>query len=329
MSRISIAMATYNGQRYIKAQLRSILEQTRQPDQVVIFDDCSTDDTADIVRDFIRENGCDGWTLTVGEKNAGFVGNFRRAVRAATGDIVFLCDQDDVWHANKIETVMRLFETNDDICAVNSSFREVDGSGVPIPYKPRMNRANHGLIRGRIQPGACRKFAFSDIVWRNISPGCTAAFRCECAALFDRHFSPHCPHDWAMNIFAAALNGLYFLNEELIDYRLHGGNALGINKLSLVERFSMQTDAQKRLARAEDEAARGEVFVDAGWRDMLGDKDKRVLRRYRALTALRLRIAGEGKLMLWVRAMLHLPDYLKLMGPQGIIDDFKHVLKRH
>ena len=328
MTKISIAMTTYNGRRYIEAQLASLMGQTRPADEVVICDDCSTDATADIVGRFISENGLAGWRLSVNDQNLGFVENFYRSVMQTSGDIVFLCDQDDVWHAEKIETMMRLFETNKQIQALNTSFREVDSSGNLIMSKTRLNRSNHNLIRGSIRPGRLKKFDFDDIIWRNISPGCTAAFRRPCIDLFGRYFTPHCPHDWALNIFGAVLDGLFFYNDALIDYRVHTDNTIGLVKLSLADRFSMQTDAQKRIARAQDEAKRGRVFADAAWRDRLCDKEERVLRRYERLTVLRYHIVTENRLSLWLRAIVHFPDYLKLMGPQGMIEDLKQVLKK-
>ena len=103
--KISIAMATYNGAKYLKAQLQSFIDQTRQPDELIITDDCSTDDTEIIVHEFAKVA-----PFTVefyrNEKNLGYCGNFNAALTKTTGDLVFLSDQDDVWFAEKIEHII-------------------------------------------------------------------------------------------------------------------------------------------------------------------------------------------------------------------------------
>ncbi|MDD5016803.1 MAG: glycosyltransferase [Eubacteriales bacterium] len=327
MPEISIAMTTYNGERYIKTQLQSIFNQTRQADEVVIFDDCSTDRTADVVEAFIKENGLNNWTFKVNSRNIGFIENFYQAVLHTTGDIIFLCDQDDVWHHDKVERMEHLFYTHKDIKVLNTGFREINEEGEEVPLKTRFNRSNHNLIRGNIRRGSLKKFGFDDIIWRNISPGCTAAFVKECRALFVDHYSKLCPHDWELNIYGAILNGLYFYNEELIDYRIHSDNTIGLIKLSMASRFSMNADLDKRTVRAENEYERAGAFISASWQKYLDPTQKKVLQKYRRLTGMRCRILSTRKIGCWISALWHISDYIKLMGPQGIVDDFKYVLK--
>ncbi|WP_062810824.1 glycosyltransferase family 2 protein [Alcanivorax sp. NBRC 102028] len=102
--KVSIAMATYNGAEYIEEQLYSFINQTRQPDEVVITDDCSIDRTSKIVSEFSRVAPFDVF-FSVNDVNLGYTGNFNEALNKATGDIVFLSDQDDVWFPEKIKIV--------------------------------------------------------------------------------------------------------------------------------------------------------------------------------------------------------------------------------
>ncbi|WP_411359019.1 glycosyltransferase family 2 protein [Pseudidiomarina salilacus] len=95
-------MATYNGALYLSEQLESFLTQTRQPDELVISDDCSTDDTEAIVRAFAKKAPFPVLFYR-NSANLGYTGNFNAALMQATGDLVFLSDQDDVWFADKIE----------------------------------------------------------------------------------------------------------------------------------------------------------------------------------------------------------------------------------
>jgi len=124
--KISIAMATYNGAQYILEQLRSFVDQTRQPDEVIITDDCSTDQTEAIVREFAKTA-----PFTVefhrNENNLGYCGNFNAALMKTTGDLVFLSDQDDVWFPKKIEQMVDVAERNPQALVVMNDAALTDG----------------------------------------------------------------------------------------------------------------------------------------------------------------------------------------------------------
>jgi len=109
--RISIAMATYNGAKYLREQLQSFVDQTRQPDELIISDDCSTDETEAIVRSF-AQNAPFVVEFYRNEKNLGYCGNFNAALMRTSGDLVFLSDQDDVWFPTKIERHIQIAEQN-------------------------------------------------------------------------------------------------------------------------------------------------------------------------------------------------------------------------
>ncbi|WP_428920799.1 glycosyltransferase [Marinobacter sp. DUT-3] len=104
-------MATYNGSEYLKAQLQSFEDQTRLPDELIVTDDCSTDETETIVRDFAKSSPFKVEFYRNG-KNLGYCGNFNAALMKTTGDLVFLSDQDDVWFPEKIEHMVGVAEHN-------------------------------------------------------------------------------------------------------------------------------------------------------------------------------------------------------------------------
>ncbi|WP_206075663.1 glycosyltransferase family 2 protein [Marinobacter sp. NP-4(2019)] len=124
--KISIAMATYNGAQYIQEQLQSFVGQTRQPDELIITDDCSTDQTEAIVREFAKTA-----PFIVefhrNEKNLGYCGNFNAALMKTTGDLVFLSDQDDVWFPEKIEHMISVAERNPQALVVMNDAALTDG----------------------------------------------------------------------------------------------------------------------------------------------------------------------------------------------------------
>jgi glycosyltransferase involved in cell wall biosynthesis len=109
--KISIAMATYNGGQFLHAQLQSFVDQTRQPDELIITDDGSTDETETIARAFAKTVH---FTVEIhrNEKNLGYCGNFNAALIKTTGDLVFLSDQDDVWFPEKIEHMAGVAQKN-------------------------------------------------------------------------------------------------------------------------------------------------------------------------------------------------------------------------
>jgi glycosyltransferase involved in cell wall biosynthesis len=109
--KISIAMATYNGAKYLLEQLESFVNQERQPDELVVCDDGSTDDTLSILKKF-STSAPFIVKIFANEKQLGYGQNFGRALSLCTGDLIFLSDQDDVWLKDKIQTVVDLAKRN-------------------------------------------------------------------------------------------------------------------------------------------------------------------------------------------------------------------------
>ncbi len=109
--KISIALATYNGARYLPDQLKSFIDQTRMPDELVINDDGSTDDTIMIIERFAKNAPFPVYYF-LNKKNLGYTRNFDEAIMKTSGDLVFLSDQDDVWFPGKIAHVESLAENN-------------------------------------------------------------------------------------------------------------------------------------------------------------------------------------------------------------------------
>ena len=107
--RISIAMTTYNGSKYLKEQLDSFTKQTHLPDELVVTDDGSSDDTLEILENFAKKASFEVLIFR-NNTNLGYAMNFGHAIGLCTGDLIFLSDQDDIWFPEKIETVSRFVE---------------------------------------------------------------------------------------------------------------------------------------------------------------------------------------------------------------------------
>src|SRR5690625_4797540 len=98
---LSVALCTCNSTRYLREQLDSIATQTRAPDELVIYDDASSDDTLIMVKHFARDAPFPV-TIQCNEKNLGPTANFQLAIESCQGDLIALCDHDDVWHPDKL-----------------------------------------------------------------------------------------------------------------------------------------------------------------------------------------------------------------------------------
>lgn len=113
--RLSVCMATYNGEKWIDEQVATILEQLGPQDELVVFDDASKDGTVQ----HLRAVDDDRLRLTVQSVNRGYVATFQLALQAATGDVVMLADQDDVWPAGRVEALLAGFTDGVDLVAGN------------------------------------------------------------------------------------------------------------------------------------------------------------------------------------------------------------------
>jgi glycosyltransferase involved in cell wall biosynthesis len=115
--KISIGLAVYNGEKYLQDQLDSYLLQTQYPQELVICDDCSSDNSVKIIKEFKKIAPFDV-LIYENDNNLGFTKNFEKVLSLCSGSIIFLSDQDDVWSSNKIRTISRVFEKNLEVMAV-------------------------------------------------------------------------------------------------------------------------------------------------------------------------------------------------------------------
>jgi glycosyltransferase involved in cell wall biosynthesis len=237
MSKISIALCTYNGAKFLPAQLESFLAQTRLPDELIVCDDCSTDETPQMINDFARRAP---FTVTfrINEKNLGSTKNFERAISLCGGDLIFLSDQDDVWLPKKIARIETEFVKNSQVGLVFSDAEIVDEN---------LQTANCNLWQFTFSEERrenARNGKFFDVLLRqNVVTGATMAFRSGYRKSFmpipDR--IPNLIHDAWISLLIASEAKVVFVEEQLIKYRQHSGQQLGIDyesasKKSFLER---------------------------------------------------------------------------------------------
>ena len=138
---ISLVLCTYNGEKYIEKQLTSIVNQTVLPDEIIVCDDISIDDTLNIIYSFKEKYNNIKWQVIKNKNKLGFANNFINALKFANGDYIFLSDQDDIWELDKISNMLNIIENNNKINILFSSYDCIDQNDMPINYKYTINKS--------------------------------------------------------------------------------------------------------------------------------------------------------------------------------------------
>lgn len=278
-------MGIYNGENYIEKQLDSILHQSIAADEVILCDDCSGDNTVSIVERFIKINHLEErWKLYQNSENKGYPNNFYYAMNLCTKDLVFLADQDDVWHEKKIEMMRDVFETCPDVKACSCKFGLIDEKG-------------HN-IRSIMQPvfsletGKIKKITLEKVFYKCEWPGMVLAYRRE---WFGQQMVKwkekgknvgdfQVPHDLLVCIWSAEADGFWQLDKELAYHRRHDRNA-GREE----HRLSKVLDKDRKLWEIEQycrmlEELRGKwILCTESGESILQKKEISMRERYRAL----------------------------------------------
>ena len=243
---ISVVMATYNGERYVEKQLQSILNQSLMPDEVIIRDDGSTDSTVQIVQKFIDSHNLSSWEIKVNDENLGYRKNFANLLSLASGDYIFLSDQDDEWFSDKISKMVKIFKDNKDIQALNGSISLIDGNSNKIKVVKKKNMYNENLYFSTEQLNTINRVSLATLVVTNITPGCAMAITKELRDSFIKTYEFILPHDWYLNMLAAYNKGCYFFFYSVIGYRIHANNTIGVDSEKITDKLD-KFDSKKRI----------------------------------------------------------------------------------
>ena len=218
---VSVAMATYNGEKYIRQQVDSILSQLDSEDELVISDDHSSDGTLSIIEQYMKE---DPRVKLFMNEESGVISNFDNALKHTRNDIIFLSDQDDIWKPEKVKTVKAYYEKNPKVQMIMSDITVVDNdlnTTIDSFYEFRGSRS--GVIKNII---------------KNSYIGCAMSFRRE----LKEQILPiprNVPmHDMWIGLVADLNKSALLIPEKLIYYRRHDANVTSVeNTSSLKEKI--------------------------------------------------------------------------------------------
>lgn len=326
MTKISIAMTTYNGEKYVKQQLLSLLNQTRKADEVIIRDDVSSDQTAQIVRSFIEENELENWDFTVNQTNMGFIKNFRQVISAVTGDIIFLCDQDDIWNLDKLEVFEKIFYENPNILALNGSFDFINDEGSFITSKSQKGKSNNNWVLHEPLPGEIINISFLEILKGNISPGCCMAFRISVRDDYISNATSLIPHDWEINVLAGKKEGLAYYNAPVIQYRIHDKNTIGMEIFEKEMKFTFSSNVTKRLKLFYEQEKIAE-FLKTHVHLNDDAEIKRYIFHFREYVAIRKRCLIDKNPFVWVRLWKHLKYLQPYISKKSLFGDLIYAMR--
>lgn len=224
MSTISVALCTYNGSQFLRQQLCSIAAQGRLPDELVVCDDGSGDDTVAILKEFARSVPFPV-RLVQNPQRLGAAANFSKAISLCGCDIIVLSDQDDVWNPGKLQCLEAVFDRD-------------DGAGGWFSDAELIDQNGNGLGRnlwgacgfGAKKQSAVRRGSVLDLLIQgNFVTGATMAFRArwrDCLLPVPEGWI----HDYWIAVLLAALTRLEFSGRALIQYRCHDAQQLGVRK---------------------------------------------------------------------------------------------------
>lgn len=232
MPKISVALCTYNGEQYLAEQLKSIALQTRLPDELIICDDKSSDETVRIAQKFRAEYPDIPVDIYVNEKNLHFTGNFLKASSLCSGDYIAYCDQDDIWEPEKLERALKVAEeTGKDLIIHQANIVDMHGNRTSEPPRPPMSidleTASFLEAHMNYILGCCF------IVKKSVVNKLLASWDWDEGECFRRKFGFLIGHDVILFSICFSNKSVACIREPLISYRIHENNVTALNIVSM------------------------------------------------------------------------------------------------
>ena len=227
---VSVVMTTYNAGRNVTEQLNSLKNQTRVIDEVLIYDDGSSDSTTDIVKDFINNHKLSNWKFFKNASNKGWKQNFHDGVNAASSDFVFPCDQDDIWHLDKIENMEKIMLANPDINVLVGRYHIFFDNDIPRKKMKKSLWEKVALLVDKVSEKkevpldkSMHKDSFSAAILK-IMPGCCFCVRKSFFNQIKQYWFPELGHDAFYTYFSKLTDSFAVFNDHVIEWRHHAGS---------------------------------------------------------------------------------------------------------
>ena len=229
--KISVALCTYNGGKYIEEQINSILNQSVKVDEIIVCDDQSKDDTILKLKKLQTKNSC--ISIIENELNLRSTKNFEKAISLCSGDYIFLADQDDLWNEQKVAKILTVFEENPTAEGVFSNANLIDSNGSALSNKTIWNSI---FFFENEMP---KPIDYINLISKNgnIVTGATFCIKKEVKD-FIFPFSEKILHDQWIASLLAFRNTLYYSSENLISYRVHEKQQVGMKNLNKTEKMN-------------------------------------------------------------------------------------------
>lgn len=215
---VSVIVCTFNGEKYIVEQLNSILDQSIQPDEIIVVDDNSTDNTYELIKSCYLDNP--KIKIYKNDINKGVVKNFEKALLISKGKYIFFSDQDDIWMRNKIEEVLKAFKYYDADMVCHDAL-------IVDKHLKILNNSLHKKVGLTFRENKLQQF--DSLLYNNKITGC-------CMAINNKlknkviPFSKNVLHDQWISLIAIQEGNIFCIDDKLVLYRQHDNNVVGIKK---------------------------------------------------------------------------------------------------
>lgn len=219
--RISVAMCTYNGSQFLLEQLESIAAQVKLPDELIVCDDCSTDNTVDISRKFAARASFPV-SIVVNDSRLGSTKNFEKAISLCQFEIIALCDQDDIWRPQKLNRIAEVFCHDKCVGAVFSDAELIDENSQPLGKTLWSSSRFNLREQKQFESGQGLRVMLKHPVVAGATMGLRSEFRDLALPIPPNHI-----HDHWMALLIASISKISPLKDRLVRYRKHAAQQLG------------------------------------------------------------------------------------------------------
>lgn len=295
----SVIIATYNGSKFIEEQLDSILAQSVQPDEVVITDDGSKDNTKEIVQRYIDKHGLNEiWHLYVNEKNKGYAKNFLDGTTLTTGDIIFFCDQDDIWTLDRVKRMSEVMENNPGINLLCSNYEL-------FYYEKNTYRCSKKNLSVMKTDNSLEYCKLTPEYFHLRRLGCTMCIRKNFLSEIMPYWTANWAHDdfvWKMAMFSSSCAIFHYIS---LKRRMHYNNVSAIRvrtregRINQLHEYELQYASLKKYAKEL----------------VLSEEKQKLIERNMDSVRIRLNVVEKRHLLNWINLFFNYAEcYPRVKG---------------